>query len=32
MDTSYITLTINDVYRGYKYNDTCIAEVVVLGY
>ena len=32
MDTSYITLTINDVYRGYKYNDTCIAEVVGLGY
>ena len=32
VDTDYITLTIDSVYSGYKYDDTCIAEVVVLGY
>lgn len=32
VDTDYITITIDSVYSGYKYDDTCIAEVVVLGY
>ena len=32
VETSSITLTIDSVYSGYKYDDTCIAEVVVLGY
>ena len=32
VETSSITLTIDSVYSGYKYNDTCIAEVVVMGY
>ena len=32
VETSCITLTIDSVYSGYKYDDTCIAEVVVLGY
>lgn len=29
---SCLTITIDSVYSGYKYDDTCIAEVVVLGY
>ena len=32
VETSSITLTIDSVYSGYKYDDTCIAEVVVMGY
>jgi len=27
-----ITLTILEVYKGSKYNDTCISEVLLLGY
>lgn len=27
-----ITITILDVYRGKKYNDTCISEIYLLGY
>lgn len=32
VQTSCLTITIDSVYSGYKYDDTCIAEVVVLGY
>lgn len=32
VQTSCITITIDSVYSGYKYDDTCIAEVIVLGY
>lgn len=32
VDTSYIKFTIESVYYGSKYNDTCIADIEVLGY
>lgn len=30
-ETSSLTLTINDVYRGSEWQDTCIAEVMIYG-
>lgn len=32
VDSNYIEFTINSVYYGTKYDDTCIADIEVLGY
>ena len=32
VDTTYVKCIINSVYSGSKYNDTCIAEIKLLGY
>ena len=30
--SEYVKFTIDSVYYGQKYNDTCIADIEVLGY
>lgn len=32
VDSNYIEFTIKSVYYGTKYNDTCIADIEILGY
>ena len=32
VDSNYIEFTINSVYYGTKYDDTCIADIEILGY
>lgn len=32
VDTTYVKCIINSVYPGSKYNDTCIADIRLLGY
>ncbi|MGM9532536.1 NADase-type glycan-binding domain-containing protein [Intestinibacter sp.] len=32
VDSNYVEFTINSVYYGTKYNDTCIADIEILGY
>ena len=32
INSSFVRVVIEDVYPGWKYNDTCIAEIEVFGY
>ena len=32
VETSYVKFVIDSVYYGTKYDDTCIADIEILGY